>query len=114
MGAYWRGEVTARKLRVLIEQLPPRSALHRARNEGQEWGNLEAVAWQIVYYLKVIEQRLVWSRGKRPKWPKWLQFPWSKDQVKIGDRAGADPLKVKAYLDSLSASNNPASSPATK
>ena len=107
MGAYWRGEITARQLRVLIEQLPPRSALHRARNDGHEWGNTEAVLWRIEYWLKVLDQRLMWQKGKRPKWPKWLQFPWSKNQVQLGDRGGRSPLEVKAYLDSLSPKNNP-------
>lgn len=101
MGAYWRGEISARLLRVLVEHLGPRSALHRARNDGQEWGNVESVLWRIEYWLRQLDQRLVWHRGKRPKWPKWLQYPWSRDQVKIGDRGGRSSEDVIAYLDSL-------------
>ncbi len=36
MGAYWRGECTLRQLRVLIEHLPPDSAVHRAAR-GHNW-----------------------------------------------------------------------------
>lgn len=36
MAAYFRGEITLRQLRVLVENLPPDSALHRAAR-GHTW-----------------------------------------------------------------------------
>ncbi|MFG3140757.1 hypothetical protein ACGFZA_31700 [Streptomyces sp. NPDC048211] len=37
---YWRGEITLRKLRVLVEGLPPTGALGRAIT-GSPWGTVE-------------------------------------------------------------------------
>lgn len=101
MGAYWRGEISARQLRVLVEHLPPRSAYGRARHEGQEWGNVEALLWRIDFLLQRLDSRIVWTRGKRPKWPKWKQFPWTRDQVTLGDRGGRSTQDVLTYLASL-------------
>lgn len=98
MGAYWRGEITSRQLRVLVEHLPPDSALHRAHNDGHRWTNLEALVWQLIYFVRVLDQRLVWQKGKRPKWPKWAQYPWSRNQVQMGDRGEATSEQVLEYL----------------
>ncbi|QOV99504.1 hypothetical protein [Rhodococcus pyridinivorans] len=103
MARYWRGECTLRQLRVLIEHLPPGSARHRQATEGHEWRNNEALLWQILHFLQVLDQRIVWSRGKRPKWPKFKEFPWKRDAVKIGNRGEASSEDVLAYLQSISA-----------
>lgn len=107
MGAFWRGEITLRQLRVLVVNLPPDSALHRARNDGQQWTNVEALLWQLIHHVKILDQRLVWHRGKRPRWPKWLQFPWSRNAVQIGDRGEATTEEVLAYLRSMSPKKKP-------
>ncbi|WP_458681954.1 hypothetical protein [Prescottella equi] len=101
VGAYWRGEITLRQLRVYIQQLPPTSALHRARMDGHAWGNVEALLWLISHKLGVLDQRLVWHRGKRPRWPDFKEFPWKKDQRKLGDRAGAAVSQVVDYLRAI-------------
>lgn len=90
-------------MRVLVEHLPPGSALHRARNDGHQWTNVESLLWQLVYYVRVLDQRLVWHKGKRAKWPKWLQFPWSREELKMGDRGEASTEDVLGYLASISA-----------
>lgn len=93
--------MSLRRLRVLINHLPPGSARHRAANGGHEWRNLESLVWQLVYYVRVLDQRLVWTKGKRPKWPKWVQYPWSRNEVTLGDRGEASTEDVLAYLKSL-------------
>ncbi len=86
---------------MFIEHLPPESARHRAQREGWQWTNVEALLWQAIYYLRVLDQRLVWHRGKRAKWPKWAEFPWSDDQIHLGNRGEATTEQVLAYLDSI-------------
>lgn len=103
MGAYWRGEVSLRQLRVYVEQLTPGGALHRAQNDGQQWTNVEALLWAIAHKLDHLDQRLVWTKRKKPKWPRFKPFPWSKDGVKLGDRGEATSEQTIAYLRSLSA-----------
>lgn len=43
LAAYWRGEITLRLLRVLVEQLPPDGATARAHN-GHAWQSLDYAA----------------------------------------------------------------------
>ncbi len=38
IGEYWRGEITLRELRVLVEGLPTDSAMHRRYPQSQGWG----------------------------------------------------------------------------
>lgn len=39
---FYRGDISPRRVGVLVKQLPPESALSRALNDGQiPWGNLE-------------------------------------------------------------------------
>ncbi|WP_047888537.1 hypothetical protein [Rhodococcus sp. ARP2] len=87
----------------MVEQLPPGSALHRANNEGQQWTNVEALLWSIAHKLDWLDSRLMWTKRKKPKWPKWKQFPWDKDGVRIGDRGDATTEEVLAYHRSMSA-----------
>lgn len=91
---------------MLIEHLPPGSARHRNATEGHEWRNNEALLWQLIHHLQVLDQRLVWSAGKRPKWPKFREFPWKRDAVTLGDRGGASTEDVLDYLASISANRH--------
>ncbi|WP_010541906.1 hypothetical protein [Dietzia alimentaria] len=85
----------------LINGLPPTSALHRAQNDGQQWTWSEALAWQQIHMLKIIDQRLVWQKRKKPKMPKWRQYPWTRDEKKLGDRGGKSASKAIEVLRSL-------------
>lgn len=102
MASFWLGEITLRQLRVLVEQLPPGSALHRALNEGHQWTNVEALLWAISHRLERLDARMQWMKGKKPKWPRWKQFPWSKDGVRMGDRSGRSSAEALAFLRSQS------------
>lgn len=44
---YWRGEITLRKLRVMVEGLPANGATARAM-AGHHWGHLEFMAADLV------------------------------------------------------------------
>lgn len=101
VAAFWRGEITGRMLVSLINGLHPDSALHRAKTDGHVWTWNEALAWQQIHLLKVIDQRLVWQKRKKPKMPKWRQFPWTKDEKKLGSLGGKSPGKALALLRSL-------------
>jgi hypothetical protein len=50
---YWRGDITLRHLRVLIEGLPPNSYLSRVAN-GSHWGDTEWVLHDISSQLRVL------------------------------------------------------------
>ena len=88
---------------MLIEHLPPESARHRHATDGHQWRNVEALLWQAIHHLERLDQRIVWSIGKRPKWPRFKQFPWETDAVTIGDRGEASTEEVLDYLASISA-----------
>lgn len=45
LAEYLAGRITLRKLRVMIEHLPPDSAWHRAR--GGPWRDTESLLWSI-------------------------------------------------------------------
>lgn len=45
LAEYLAGKITLRKLRVMIEHLPPGSAWHRAR--GGPWRDTESLLWSI-------------------------------------------------------------------
>lgn len=104
---FWCGEITARRLVVLINGLRPDSALHRAQTGGHQWTWTEALLWQAVYLLQVVDQRLVWQKHGKPKMPKWRDFPWSTEtkgggtKKKLGDRGDLTNEQVEAWLDTI-------------
>lgn len=106
---YWRGEITLRKLRVLIEGLPQNSAVHRARTDGQTWTWVEVLLWHLIRLTQVQTASLGNRLGKpRIRVPSTHpQFPWaSKDDDEdgpkhFGDRGGRSSEEVMQFLDSL-------------
>ena len=91
---------------VLINHLPPDSALHRAQTGGHVWTWTEALLWMVVHLLQVIDQRLVWQKRGKPKMPKWRDYPWStetrdKSTKKLGDRGDLTNEQVEAWLDKI-------------
>lgn len=101
MARFWRAEVSARFLANLIEHLPPDSALHRARQDGQVWTWNEALLWRLLHMLERNEQWWKWAKGKRPKWPKFKAHPWERSMVQMGDRGDASSQQVIDYLKSI-------------
>ena len=93
---------------MLIENLPADSAVYRAMNDGHTWTWVEAILWQILHETKVLDQRAVWAKGKKPKWPKWRALPWKKatTEKKIGNRGTRSTADVVDYLKSLNPTVN--------
>lgn len=50
---YWRGEITLRHLRVLIEGLPPDSYVTRAAR-GNHWGEREWLLYDVSSQLRIL------------------------------------------------------------
>lgn len=110
LAEYWRGEITLRKLRVLIEGLPPDSAAHRAVTDGQLWTWREWLLWHGVRTSIDNATRVAHSlSGKKGK-PKtiadkdWPVYPWVKADsapTHYGDTDGRDGTEVIAFLDSF-------------
>lgn len=98
-----RGEITSRRLGVLIAGLPEDSALHRARNDGHTWTTLHAMVWWCVGEL--VHNNGFWrgylkAKNDRFKWP---ATPWAKKdgEKKWGRVAPEDRLAAAEYLQSL-------------
>lgn len=90
----------------LINGLPPDSALHRAQTGGHVWTWTDSMLWMIVYLLQVLDQRLVWQKGTKPKMPKWRDFPWSTEAKgsgsrKLGDRGDMTNEDVEKFLETI-------------
>ncbi|OZC80187.1 hypothetical protein CH274_13195 [Rhodococcus sp. 06-418-5] len=101
IAAFWQGEISIRQVRVLKEHLPDGSAVHRAGLDGQYWTNNEALLWGLWHKLDWLDQRLVWTKRMKPKWPKFKAFPWAKSGAVIGDRGSASNEAAIRYLESI-------------
>ncbi|AQY55623.1 tail assembly chaperone [Gordonia phage Huffy] len=99
---FWQGDISLRKLRVLVENLPPVNARAAALNDGVWWSDLHAL-------LNLIEFRMrentgatyEAASGKPGKRPKYNPKPWKKPEGTYGDTNGRTPQQVMAFLDSL-------------
>lgn len=105
-----RGEITTRRLQVLIDGLGEGSALHRAAQEGKNWSLSDAILWQILGQLT--RANLYWrALLKIPKHKdkfEWPKTPWDEQEnqaTRYGDVAPEDQDAAVAYLMSLH--NNP-------
>ncbi|MGW7248816.1 hypothetical protein [Streptomyces decoyicus] len=98
LAAFWRGEITLRKLRVLVEALPPDSATARAHN-GNAWLHSDYVATDSRDLLDLLFTAFC-NANRDPKKP---AIPWPKPSWRPGDplpedTAAADEAKrVKAH-----------------
>lgn len=106
LAAYWRGEITLRKLRVYIENLDPDSAPYRTQTDGEKWTWTEWLLWQMLFMLEWVGVRIARSNGdSRAKMnrDKPLEYPWSEDTnvERYGDRGDLTPAQAKAILDAL-------------
>nr|DAT11433.1 MAG TPA: protein of unknown function (DUF5361) [Caudoviricetes sp.] len=104
MREFWQGRASLRKLRVLLENIPP--GYPTGAIEGHCWGNQEDLLFRILGLLHVISSEFP---GVKPKdVAKAIEalppYPWSKldsATVRYGDAGGASPEIVMQYLDSL-------------
>lgn len=101
-----RGEITTRRLQVLLAYLPEGSALHRAQTDGKIWGLTEAIQWQVLGQVSRLNSYIrSWLKIK-PHQDKfvWPSTPWEeqeKNTTKYGKVAAEDQDDAVAYLLSL-------------
>lgn len=110
LAEYWRGEITLRKLRVLIQGLPQDSAAHRSATDGQTWTWVEQILWQMIRSNSDNATRITSALSGKKQKPKlikdadWPKFPWREPDSKpkrfgkVEDRSGEE---VMAFLDSF-------------
>ena len=95
--------------RVLIENLPEGSALHRSRYEGRTWTSLHAMVWAAVQHLGTLDAHTVQAAGGKAKTQPWREFPWTKSKDKqkrtLGQRGRMSDSQVKTWLDSMLSRN---------
>lgn len=99
MADYWRQKITLRKLRVLIEHLPPDSALGRA---------IQGHAWQFANYqlanvqdaLEAVRRQVAVSAGAK-NLPPFKAVPRPDPGDRTGDVGDVEQDRVKAFIDSL-------------
>lgn len=101
LARFWRGEITLRKLRVLIENLPPLNARAAQQNDGVWWTDQHSLLNLIEFRLREGTAATYSMGGAKPKRPKYNPKPWKKANGTIGDRGGRSSAEAKAYLDSL-------------
>lgn len=104
LAAYWRGEITLRLLRVLVEGLPPDSATARAHN-GHAWQALDYAAADTRDLLALLFTAFV-NANRDPKKP---AMPWPEPGWRPGDptpeesaaAAERDRAKARAAYDHI-------------
>ncbi|HIT74462.1 MAG TPA: hypothetical protein IAA98_02640 [Candidatus Avipropionibacterium avicola] len=107
MGAYWRGEITLRKLRVLAQGLPPSGPHTRHETNGVEYDYLHALLWALQW--AVMENTVVTAQAagdKKAKMPAdhMPRFPWEKPKGQHdmgGDLGDNDQEEVLDFLADL-------------
>lgn len=102
--------MTIRKLRALIEGLPPDSPVHRAQTDGHVWTWLEWLLWRSIRESHDDATRVSHSLSggrSKPRLIKdsdWPRFPWVDPESKpqhYGDAGGRSGEEVVAFLDSF-------------
>lgn len=104
IGAFWRGEITLRRLRVLVEHLPPGGAYYRAV-QGHGWVEEHYLLADLIDAengTATAVYRGAAGKGKRVPNPRRYPRPGQDSYGKaVGDRGGRSIDEVKSYLDSL-------------
>lgn len=103
MAAFWRNEITLRKLRVLLEYLPQNSPTRWHITDDQPFSTADMLLWRATWALGSIANGLA---GKNKNvFEKMPQFPWQRpkeaEQSRYGDFGNHSPEEVLDYLDSL-------------
>ncbi|MFC5992952.1 hypothetical protein ACFQE5_01855 [Pseudonocardia hispaniensis] len=103
VAAFWRGEITLRKLRVLVAHLPAGGAAYRAMN-GHGWTETEAlladVCDAVAHVGAAVYRAAPSTRRRRIPDPKPHWRPGDEPQ-QLGDTSQHDPVDVIRYLDAL-------------
>jgi hypothetical protein len=100
---YWRGEITLRKLRVLISGLPPGGIAYRAVN-GHGWTEPEALLADLIDATNRVSHSVFKAQAGKRHVREPRRYPRPGDRPgfdRIGDRGGRSTEDVVSYLDSL-------------
>ncbi|MFJ2113124.1 MULTISPECIES: hypothetical protein [unclassified Streptomyces] len=93
LAAFWRGEITLRLLRVLVEGLPPDGALARA-SAGHPWTQLD---WSAADTRDLLELLFIAfanvHRGEKAQPIPWPEPSWRPGDPLPKDTAAADEVK---------------------
>lgn len=81
LAAYWRGEITLRWLRVMVEGLPPTGATARAHN-GHAWQQLDYAAADTRDLVNMLLTAFL-NANRDPK--RSTAMPWPKPGWRPGD-----------------------------
>lgn len=83
LAEFWRGEITIRKLRVMVEHLPPDSA-HARAHHGNSWRDQEFMLAQIGDTLSVLTEitRVVNSENEQFRQPTPFKRPGDEKRAK--------------------------------
>lgn len=103
MRAFWRSEITLRKLRVLLEHLPQDAPTRWASTENRPYTTADSLLWMSTWALIAIANGMA-KKGKSP-FKEMPPFPWSKpkseNQSTFGSFGDHSPEEVADYLNSL-------------
>ncbi|OFU54842.1 hypothetical protein HMPREF3120_05320 [Corynebacterium sp. HMSC11D10] len=101
LAAYWRGEITLRKLRVLIEYLPEDSPARWQATDGRPFTIRDAMMWRALWAVASVAQGLAGKDNNA--FENMPAYPWSKplNQNTYGSFGDHTPEEVMDYLDSL-------------
>ncbi|MFJ9979703.1 hypothetical protein [Streptomyces cyaneofuscatus] len=106
LAAYWRGEITLRWLRVMVEHLPPDGATARAHN-GHTWQSIDYTATDTRDLLALLFTAFV-NANRDPAKP---SMPWPEPAWRPGDptpeeseaQAERNRAKARAAYDHITA-----------
>ena len=92
--------MTLRRLRVLINGLPPESAPSR-KLRGDPWGPLEHLIADVFDVVAMGDHNLLRAQGAKPRKPKAHPRPTDAKPSKIGGRGEHSQEEVLTFLQSL-------------
>lgn len=103
MRAFWRSEITLRKLRVLLEWLPQDAPTRWASTDNRPFTTADSMLWMSTWALMAVAQGLAGKNASPFK--DMPQYPWVKpkneNQKTYGSFGDHTPEEVADYLDSL-------------
>lgn len=104
VGAFWRGEITVRKLRALVANLPPGGAFYRA-TQGHGWTETEALLADVydavMNAVTAVYRAAPASKRRHIANPKPHPRPGQARTRTVGDTSEHDPRVVLRYLEQL-------------
>lgn len=100
LAEYLNGRVSFRQLRVMVEHLPPGSAVHRAANGP--WGDQDWVLHDVSSRLRdllVLTSNLNRPKNAAPRHPEYLPSPQQPgDPVPVDDGPEQAQLELRALI----------------